>query len=177
MIAGDLPQAFRQSIGGPARCHRAIDDIPHVFAELDIFNVLGEIIQSTEQVKGVAERCQRSVAEAGCQAQPGLPAQFDHNAIFNFMDADRESSLSARQGSCPCSDLDCHIIELPNPLRIHVAAVEFCHQCAGDIIRFDVSVKDLSIHVFDYNPLYKRRRDVVVIPSLYDYLRNEKVLV
>lgn len=154
-----------------------MDDVPHVFAKLDIFNVLGEIVQSTEQAKGIAECCKGSVAEAGCQTQPGLPAQFDHNAIFNFLDADSESGLSARHGSRPCSDLDRHVIGLPNHLRIHVAAVEFCHQSAGDIIRFDVAVKDSSIHVFDYNPLYKRRRYVVVIPSLYDYLRNEKVLV
>ena len=51
---------------------------------------------------------------------------------------------------------------LPNHLRVHVAAVEFRHQRVGDVVRFDVSVKDSSVHVFDYNPLYKRRRYVVV---------------
>ena len=51
---------------------------------------------------------------------------------------------------------------LLNHLGVQVAAVEFRLQGVGDVIRFDVSMKDSSVHVFDYNPLYKRRRYVVV---------------
>jgi len=78
------------------------------------------------------------------------------------MDADGERGLPSGHGSRPCCDLHRHIVVLPNYLRMHVAAVEFRHQGVGDIIRFDISVKDSSVHVFDYNPLYERRRYVVV---------------
>ena len=102
------------------------------------------------------------MAEAGCHTQPRLPAQFDHNAIFNLVDADRKRSLPTGHGSCPCGDLHGHFLVFSNHLRVHVAAVEFRHQGVGDVIGFDVSVKDSSVHVFDYNPLYQRRRYVVV---------------
>jgi hypothetical protein len=101
------------------------------------------------------------MAEAGRYTQPGLPAQFDHDAIFNLMDANGERGLPARHGARPCCDLNGHVFGLSNHLRMHIATVEFRHQCVSNIIRFDVSVKDSSIHVFDYNPLYKRRRYVV----------------
>jgi len=77
------------------------------------------------------------------------------------MEADGQRGLPARHGSRPGCDLHGHIVVLPNHLCMHVAAVEFCHQGIGDVIRFDISVKDSSVHVFDYNPLYERRRYVV----------------
>jgi hypothetical protein len=42
-----------------------------------------------------------------------------------------------------------------------VAAVEFCHQRVRKIVGFDAAVKNSSVHVLDYNPVYKRRRFVV----------------
>ena len=114
------------------------------------------------------------MADAGGYTQPGLPAQFDHNAIFNLLDADRQGGLPAGHGSRPCSDLHRPVIVLSNHLRVHVAAVEFRHQGVGDVIRFDVSVKDSSVHVFDYNPLYKRRRYVVAFHLYMTIYVNKK---
>jgi len=59
-------------------------------------------------------------------------------------------------------DLHCDFVFLTDDLRVHIAAVEFCHQGMSNIVGFDVSMKNSSVHVFDYNPLYQRRRSVVV---------------
>jgi len=46
-------------------------------------------------------------------------------------------------------------------LRVHVPMVIFGHEGIGNIGGLDVSVKNSSVHIFDYNPLYERRRSVV----------------
>lgn len=94
------------------------------------------------------------MAQAGRQPQPGLLAQFDHNPIFHRADADGQRSLTARHGASACSNLDCHIIVVSEQLCIQIPAVELCHEGMGNVVRFDVAVKDSPIHVFDYNPFY-----------------------
>jgi hypothetical protein len=45
---------------------------------------------------------------------------------------------------------------------MHISAVKFRHQGMSNVVWIDVSVKNSSVHIFDYNPLYQRRRFVVV---------------
>jgi hypothetical protein len=45
---------------------------------------------------------------------------------------------------------------------VHVAAVELRHQGVGDVVWLDISVKNSSVHVFDYNPALLATTVVVV---------------
>src|SRR5687767_12192980 len=55
MFARDSPQPFRESVRGAQSRHCAADHLPYVFAELHIFKILGDIIQSAEQAKGISK--------------------------------------------------------------------------------------------------------------------------
>jgi hypothetical protein len=55
MFARDSPQPFRESVRGTERRDGAVDHLPHVFAELHVFKILGDIVQSAEQAKGIAK--------------------------------------------------------------------------------------------------------------------------
>lgn len=63
---------------------------------------------------------------------------------------------------------------MPNNLRVHITAIEFCQQGLRDVVRLDVTVKNSSVHVLDYNPLYRRRQIVAafhLILTIYDMKR------
>jgi hypothetical protein len=49
---------------------------------------------------------------------------------------------------------------------MQISTVEFCQKCMGEVAGGDIAVINSSVHVFDYNPHYKRRRSVVAFHVL-----------
>jgi hypothetical protein len=154
-------------VGGVQSSHGPIDDLPGFLAELHAFDILGKIIQPAQQTERIPQGCEGCVAQAGRDSQPGLLAHLNHDAILDGLNVNSQRGVPA--GPCPGmgGNLDGHFVLIPQHLGMHVAAIELCHQGMCDIIGFDVSVKDSSVHVFDYNPLYRRRRFVVVFNIFY----------
>ncbi len=169
-LAGDASQPFRKSVRGAQGNNCAVYRLPDLVSQLDAFNILREVIQAVDQAEGVAKSCNRSVTQARSHSQPGLLAYFHHDPVFNSLDADGHGCLSTRGRAHSGGDLYSHFLFCPHKLRMKVPTVELSHECMSKIVGFDVSVKNSSVHVFDYNPLYKRRRSVVafhIIMNIY----------
>ena len=133
--------------------NRAINRLPHIFAELDVFDILCEIVQSAEQAEWIAKRGYGCLTQTRRHSQPGLLTQIHHDPILHFLDGDGECRLPAGHGTHAGCHLDRHFLLIADHLGVQVAAVKFSHQGLRDVVRFDVSVKNSPVHVFDYNPL------------------------
>lgn len=110
------------------------------------------------------------MTQARRHTQPCLLAYFHHDPIFNGLNTNRHGCLSARWGAPAGGDLHSHFLLGPQYLGLKVPTVELSHEGMSEVVGFDVSVKNSSVHVFDYNPLYKRRRSVVafhIIMNIY----------
>ena len=142
--------------------HGTVDDLPDLFLELDVLNVLCQIIQSPEKAEGVAQGRYGGVSQTRGNTHPCLFTDPNHDSILNTLEGNGQSSLSAGLGTHARSDLDGEFVCLPEGLRVQVPAIEFGHEGMSNVIGFDVSVKDSSFHDLDYNPFTKRRRCVVV---------------
>jgi len=140
----------------------SIDYFPDIIAQLHIFNVLGKIVQPTQQAERIVQRREGRLTQAGGHSQPGLLPQLHHDAVFNFLDVDGQRRVPARHHPYACCDLHSDPILIAHYLCIHIPTVKLCDQSVGEIVWRNVSVKNSSVHVFDYNPLYERRRNVVV---------------
>jgi hypothetical protein len=139
-----------------------INDPPDFVVELHAFNVLCEIVQSAEQAEGISQRGNGCMTQAGRDAEPGLLTHLDHDPVFDRLDVDGQCGLSAGHCAAAGGDLDSHFVVVPQDLRVHVAAVELRHQGVGDVVWLDISVKNSSVHVFDYNPALLATTVVVV---------------
>ena len=144
---------MRGTCGG----HRTIDGPPHTVTELQVFEILGQIIQPPQQRKWIAKDRERRMTQTRGHAQPGLLADLDQNAIVMALDINRQRGLPAGLCAMPCGDLDCELIDVPNDLGMQVAAVEFRHERLCNVLWFDAAVKDSSVHDLDYNLLCQRR--------------------
>jgi len=133
--------------------NRAIDCLPYIFTELYVFDVLREIIQPAEQAERIPERGYGSMTQACRHSQPGLLPQIHHDPILHVLDVDGECGLSARHGAHAGRNLYCHSLLIANHLCMQVSAIKFSHQGLSNVVRFDISVKNSPVHVFDYNPL------------------------
>jgi len=145
------------------KCHNSsINYFPYFLAQLHIFYILSEIVQSSEQAEGIAQRRDGCLTQAGSHSQPGLLTQLHHNAIFNFFDVDGQRSVPTRHHPHARCNLHSDLVLVAYYLCVHIPTVKLCDQGVGHVVWRDVSVKNSSVHVFDYNPLYERRRNVVV---------------
>ncbi len=88
-------ELFRQRVRSAESRDGALDDPPGLFVELHVFNILGKIIQPAEQAEGIPQRGDRRMTEACSHAQPGLLPGFDHHPIFDGLNVDGESGVSA----------------------------------------------------------------------------------
>lgn len=68
---------------------RFINGFPNLFAKLNAFQILREIVQAREQAERVAKRRPRSLTEARRDTQPRLLTELDHDAIFHLLNVDR----------------------------------------------------------------------------------------
>ena len=91
--------------------------------------------------------------KARCHTQPGLLADFHDNPVLDTLKIDGQRRMTARWRARACRDLDCHLVFVSKDLGKHVTAIKFCHKCMGNIMWLDISVKNSSFHVFDYNPV------------------------
>jgi hypothetical protein len=55
MFAGNSSQPFRKSVRGTKCRDSSVNHSPHVFNELDILEILGDIVQPAKQAKGIAK--------------------------------------------------------------------------------------------------------------------------
>lgn len=165
-LAGDACQPLGQFVGGPQVDHSLVDHPPGFLTKLDAFDILGDIVQPAEQTERVAQDRKCSMSQACSDSQPCLLADFHHHPILHGLDVDSQCGLPAGPGSHPGGDLDGYPVPGAKDLCMHIAAVEFAHECMSDVVGLDVSVKDSSVHNLDYNPLYKRRRFRRRIPCL-----------
>jgi uncharacterized protein YraI len=83
---------------------------------------------------------------------PCLFSDVDHDPVLDTLDGNGQCGLPARLRPCSRSDLDGKFGCLSNCLSVEIATIKFSHQGLGYIIWFDISVKNSSFHVLDYNP-------------------------
>ncbi len=95
----------------------------------------------------------RACSQACGHSKPGLLPQFNHDAIFVFLDGYGHCGLPARRSARVGANLDDHFVTLPKRLRLQVALVELAKHCLCNVYRFDFSVKNSSFHEVDYNRL------------------------
>lgn len=153
-------------MGRAERRDSSINYFPYFLAQLHVLDILRQIVQPAEQAQRIAKRRPGCLTETRRDPKPGLLAHFRHDAIFNLLDVDRQRGLPARHCIRARCDLHRNFVFPADHLRVHIPAVELRHQGMGNIVRVDVSVKDSSVHVFDYNPLYERRRYAAVFHLL-----------
>ena len=176
VIAGDARQALGELFGSAQVDNGPVDHVPDPVGELDVFDILGQVVEPAEQAERVAQGREGRLPEACGHAQPGLLADLQHHAVLHGLNVDRHGGVPAGAGAHAGGDLDGHFILCAQDLGVQVAAVEFRHQGVGDIVRLDVPVEDSSVHVIDYNPLQATTIQSSHSMS-YECLRNETDLV
>ncbi len=169
MLASYPRQPVRQSMRRALRRNRPVNNFPDLFAELDVFDILRQIVKPAQQAERISDRRPSRLTEARGDSQPSLITKLDHDPIFNFFDANRQGGLPSGHGACMRCDLNSQVLLRADNLRVHIPAVKLRHKRMSHVVRFDVSVKNSSVHVFDYNALYKRRRSVVAFHLLKTY--------
>ena len=143
---------LRQGVGGVQRSHGPLDGFPGVFTELYTLDILGQIVQPAQKAERIAQRGHRGMAEARRQTEPGLLANVHQDAVFDGLQIDGHCGRPAGSEATACSYLYGHAIFVAQHLCVHAAAVELCHERLGNVIWFDIAMKNSSFHVFDYNP-------------------------
>lgn len=96
-----------------AECpHRFFDGLPHLFVEVKVFDILGDVIQPAQQIQRVASDGQECGAQAGGNPQPGLLTQVNDDPIFMVLNRDAERRSSAGLRVLAAGDLyDCLAID------------------------------------------------------------------
>lgn len=136
---------------GSKRLAGFINHSPDLVSQLEIFNILGDIIQPAKKVERVAERGESRKPEAGSYAKPGLLSQLDDHAIRRILKHHAQGSLPARSPLVRCCDLDRDLRAVANLLHPQVSSIEMCNQALGKVLCCDFSVVNPPLHKFDYN--------------------------
>lgn len=144
-----------QSDDGP------IDRFPDAIGHLHALNILCQVVQAMKQIEGITKRGYCSMTQACCHPKPGLLAYFHHDPIFNSLDVNGHGCLSTRLGFPAGCDLYRYSLFCPQYLCLKIPAVELSQKGMCQVAGCDIPVKNSSVHVFDYNPLYRRRHSVV----------------
>ena len=92
------------------------DHLPDLFAQLHVFDVLGDIIEPSQQAKRISQCCQGTDPKACGNAQPRLLAKFDHDPILDTLDGYSDRGLAAGDRLRPAADLDDHPVGLAQSL-------------------------------------------------------------
>lgn len=100
------------------------NDLPHVFAELQVFDILGQVVQAADQAERVSKRGERCLPEAGRYAEPGLLSELDHDPVCHLLDRDRESGLSTGGRAGMRANLNSHFITFAESLGVKIPTVE-----------------------------------------------------
>ena len=103
---------------GAKRGDGFINSLPDLFAQLNAFKVLREIVEPRKQAERIPKRRPCRLTEARGNSHPCLLTEFDHDAVFNCLNADGEGGLPAGHRAGARGDLDCHFILLPDGLRV-----------------------------------------------------------
>jgi len=127
--------------------------LPDFFVDLQVFNVLGKIVQPTEQVPGVHQGGDNRLAHTGSYTQPGLLADGDHDTVFNLLDLHGYRGFSAAGGTRAGRNLHIHFTAVSNNLGSQIAAVKISQDGLGYVCGGQVTVIDSLFHSFDYNHL------------------------
>ncbi len=151
IFASQAAQAFGKLVAGASGLNFPGDGRPDLLVQLQVLDVLGDIVQATKQVQWIHERRDGALSQAGGHAHPLLLADLHRHAVFDRLDVHSQRGLPA--GARPLAGCDLHgeMVAFAQYLCPQVALVEFCQQCLGDISGDDISVKNASFHVFDYN--------------------------
>ena len=144
-------EVFREFSGSSRRPGSLRDDLPDAVIDLKVFDILGNIVEASEQAERILESRQCAHPEAGCHAQPGLLPQLDHDPLFERLNGYRHGGLSARHGIGPAANLNNDPVALTQRLRAHISLIEFGQQGLCNIDWFDVAVINFSFHELDYN--------------------------
>src|SRR3990172_722175 len=115
----------RKLVRGAGTCCGASNDLPHVFTELQTFDILSQVIQAADQAKRIAKHRESRLPDTGCYSEPGLLSKLDHNPVGYLLNGDREGCFSAGSRARMRPNLDSHFITFAKNLGVHIPMVEF----------------------------------------------------
>ena len=104
-----------------------IDHFPGTLHQLEVLNILGNVIQTVDQVPWIEQRGNGGLSETGRRPQPFLASRFHHHAIRRAPNCDREGRMAAGSSARARADLDREVVRLAQHLCAQIAAVEFRH--------------------------------------------------
>lgn len=144
-------KSFGKLLVGTCLVGDRIDDLPDILGELQIFDILGDIVQPPQQVERISQCKQGGDTQTGGGSKQCLIAYLDIYSVFKGFHLNTESGLSSGDGLCMGGDLNNQFIAGPVLLNTKITAVEIGDQSAGDICRGKLSVIDALFHTIDYN--------------------------
>jgi hypothetical protein len=128
-----------------------IDHFPDFIAELQVFDILGDVVQPSDQHKGIAHCEQSGNAQVGGYSQPGLIPNLHSYAILDGLQDYAQSRLTPRHWPSGGADLNRNFLAAAHLLHLQIPAIEMGHQAASQIVWRDVAVVCALLHGMDYN--------------------------
>ena len=146
-------QSLRYLRAGFARLGHRANHLPDFFVDLQVFNILRQIIQPSNQVPRVDQCGENGLPHAGGHTEPGLFTDRYQHTVFHLFDLDGYGGFSTAGGTRAGCDLYSHFVAAANRLCAQVAVIKIGQQSFCDVCGVQITVIDSLFHSFDYNHL------------------------
>ena len=115
-------------MAGTGRLDGLVYDRPNMLAELQVFHVLGNIVETADQAQRILQCGDHCPAQGGGRSEPFLLADLNHDPVRDFLNCDGQCGLASGGSARAGTDLDGQIICLAKDLCAQITPIELCQQ-------------------------------------------------